>query len=65
MLSLETLKAMEAAFSKTVFPANKVDAATAPVKGPSAECKSFIWIPSCGSSPVPTVPTHQQAKVKE
>jgi len=54
---------MEAAFSKTVFPANKVDAATAPVKGPSAECKSFIWIPSCGSSPVPAVPTHQQAKV--
>ncbi len=45
--------AMETASSNTVFAADKVDAATAPVKeeGPSAECKSFISISSGGSSP--------------
>jgi hypothetical protein len=57
---------METASSNTVFATDTVDAATAPVKeeGPSAECKSFIWISSGGSSPVgPAVPTHQQARV--
>jgi hypothetical protein len=55
---------MDVASSNTVFAADKVEAATAPVKeGPSAECKSFIWTPSCGSSPVPAGPTHQHAKV--
>jgi hypothetical protein len=55
---------MEVASSNTEFVADKVDAATAPVKeGPSAECKSFIWTPSYGFSPVPAVPTHQHAKV--
>jgi hypothetical protein len=36
--------AMETSSSRRVFAADKVDAATAPVKeeGPSAECKSFI-----------------------
>ncbi len=58
--------AMETASRNTVFAADKVDAATAPVKdGPSAECKSFILIASCGSSPVPAVPTHQHAKVTQ
>jgi hypothetical protein len=57
--------AMETASSNTVIAADKVDATTAPVKevGPSAECKSFIWTPSCGSSPVSAVPTDQQEKV--
>jgi hypothetical protein len=55
---------METPSSNTVFAADKVDTATAPVKeGPSAECNSFISISSRGSSPVgPAVPTHQQAK---
>jgi hypothetical protein len=58
--------AMETASCNAVFAADKVDAATAPVKeeGPSAECKLVISISSSGSSPVgPAVPTHQQAKV--
>jgi hypothetical protein len=58
--------AMETASSNTVFAADKVDTATAPVKeeGPSTECKAFISISSGGSSPMgPAVPTHQQAKV--
>jgi len=57
---------METASSTTVFTADKVDSATAPVKeeGPSTECKLFISISSGGSSAVgPAVPTHQQAKV--
>jgi hypothetical protein len=55
---------MEVASSNMVFAADKVDAATAPVKdGRSAECKNAIWTPSRGSSPVPAVPTHQHAKV--
>ncbi len=59
--------AMETASSDTVFAADKIDAATAPVReeGLSVEGKSFISISSGGSSrPVgPAVPTHQQAKV--
>jgi hypothetical protein len=58
--------AMETSSSNTVFAADKVDAATAPVKeeGPSAGCKSFISISSGGSSAVgPAVPTDQQEKV--
>jgi hypothetical protein len=61
---MEALRAMEVASSNTVFAADKVDAATAPVKvGPSEECKSFIWTPSCGSSPVPAVPTHKHSQL--
>jgi hypothetical protein len=57
---------LETSSSNTVFAADKVDAAAAPVKeeGPSAGCKSFISMSCGGSSPVgPAVPTHQQAKV--
>jgi hypothetical protein len=56
--------AMETASSNTGFAADKVDT-TAPVKevGPSAECKSLICTPSCGSSPVSAVPTDQHEKV--
>jgi hypothetical protein len=58
--------AMETSSSNTVFAADKVDAATAPVKeeGPLSECKSFISMSTGGSSPVgPPVPTVQQAKL--
>jgi len=47
--------AMETSSSNTVFPAEKVDAATAPVKeeGPSAGCKGYLdlfrWLFSCGA----------------
>jgi hypothetical protein len=58
---------METASCDTVFAADKINSAAAPVKeeGPSAEGKSFISTSSGGSSwpAEPAVPTHQQAKV--
>ncbi len=67
LVYIEAFMAMETASCDTVFAADKIDSATAPMKeeGPSAEGKSFISISSGGSSRRvgPVVPTHQQAKV--
>ncbi len=62
----EAPRAMAATSSTTAFAADDVDAATSQItEGPPvvaggielpAECKLFMSIPSCGCSPVPTVP---------